>query len=102
MKQATATGTGKYERLLERCLSLEPVPTAVAYPCETSALIGAVEAAEKNLIAPILVAPAEQIADTAKTAEINLGALQIVDTPDGPGSAKKAVELIREGKAEVL
>jgi phosphotransacetylase len=28
--------------------------------------------------------------------------LQIVDAPDGPGSAKKAVELIREGKAEVL
>ena len=102
MKQATATGTGKYERLLERCLSLEPVPTAVAYPCEASALAGAVEAAEKKLIAPILVGPAEQIAAIAKSAGINLGTLQIVDTPDGPGSAKKAVELIREGKAEVL
>jgi phosphate acetyltransferase len=102
MQQATATGSGKYERLLERCLSLEPVPTAVAYPCEASALAGAVEAAEKKLIAPILVGPAEQIAATAKAAGIDLGSLQIVDASDGPASARKAVELIREGKAEVL
>jgi phosphotransacetylase len=54
------------------------------------------------LIAPILVGPAAQIAATAKSAGIDLGALQIVDAPDGPASAKKAVELIREGKAEVL
>lgn len=102
MKQATAKGTGKYERLLERCLGLEPVPTAVAYPCEVSALSGAVEAAGKKLITPILVGPAEQIAAIAKSAGLDLGTLQIVDAPDGPASAKKAVELIREGKAEVL
>lgn len=102
MKQATAKGSGKYERLLERCLGLEPVPTAVAYPCEASALRGAVEAAEKKLIAPILVGPAEQIAATAKSAGVDIGTLQIVDAPDGHASAKKAVELIREGKAEVL
>lgn len=102
MKPATAKGTGKYERLLERCLSLEPVPTAVAYPCEASALTGAIEAANKKLIVPILVGPAEQIAATAKSAGVDLGTFQIVDAPDGPASAKKAVELIREGKAEVL
>ena len=30
------TGTGKYEQLLERCSNLEPVPTAVAHPCDAS------------------------------------------------------------------
>jgi hypothetical protein len=55
MKQATSTGTGKYELLLERCKSLEPVPTAVAHPCEASALAGAVDAGQKGLIVPILV-----------------------------------------------
>ena len=48
-------GTGKYERLLEKCESLEPVPTAVAHPCEVTALFGAVEAANLGLIVPILV-----------------------------------------------
>jgi hypothetical protein len=42
------TGTGKYEQLLVRCKSLEPVPTAVAHACEASVLAGAVEAAEKT------------------------------------------------------
>jgi phosphate acetyltransferase len=96
------TGTGKYEALLERCLNLEPVPTAVAYPCEASALEGAVEAAEKQLINPILIGPAEKIADTAKSANINLSNFQIVDAPDGHSAAVKSVELIRAGKAEVL
>jgi len=102
MKQATATGTGKYERLLERCAKLEPVPTAVAFPCEESALTGAIEAAQKGLITPILVGPKDQIEATAKSAGLTLGDVQIVDAPDGPSSAKKAVELIREGRAEVL
>ena len=55
----SATGTGKYERLLARCENLAPVPTAVAHPCEATALAGAVEAAKQNLIVPLLVGPAE-------------------------------------------
>jgi phosphotransacetylase len=102
MKQGTATGTGKYERLLERCLSLEPVPTAVAYPCEATALSGAVEAAEKKLITPILVGPADKIAATARSAGIDLGHLEIVDVEDSIAAAAKAVALVREGRAEVL
>src|SRR6266404_4658134 len=100
MKQATATGTGKYERLLERCLSFEPVPTAVAYPCEATALSGAVEAAEKKLIVPILVGPADKFAAIAKANGIDLGDLEIVDVSDSITAAGKAVALIREGRAE--
>ena len=54
------TGTGKYERLLERCAGLEPIPTAVAHPREATALAGAVEAAREGLIAPLLVAHARR------------------------------------------
>jgi len=102
MRQATATGTGKYEQLLKRCLSLEPVPTAVAYPCEPSALAGAVEAARKKLIAPILVGPAAKIAEIAKSANLDLENIQIVDAPDSVAAASRAVQLVREGQAEVL
>jgi phosphotransacetylase len=96
------TGTGKYEQLLERCRSLQPVPTAVAYPCEASALSGAVEAANQGLIVPLLVGPAAKIAATASSAGIDLGRLQIVDAPHSNAAAAKAVELVREGKAELL
>ena len=96
------TGTGKYERLLERCRGLEPIPTAVAHPCEASALAGAVEAAHKGLIVPILIGPADKIAATARSAGIDLGGLQVVDAPHSHASAAKAVETIRKGEAELL
>jgi phosphotransacetylase len=95
-------GTGKYERLLERCRSLPAVPTAVAYPCEESALAGAVEAGGKGLIEPILVGPAATIEEIARKARIDLGRAQVVDAPDGPAAARKAVALVREGRAELL
>ena len=98
----TETGTGKYAQLLERCTSLEPVPTAVAHPCDPSALSGAVEAGELGLIVPILVGPLAKITATAETLGIDLGKLRIVDAPHSHSSATKAVELIREGSAQVL
>jgi len=96
------TGTGKYERLLERCKTLAAIPTAVAHPCEESALAGAVEAAQAGLIEPILVGPAARIEQTAKSANIDLGKLEIVDAEHSLDSAKKAVELVKQGRAEVL
>lgn len=97
-----ATGTGKYERLLARCEGLAPVPTAVAHPCEASALEGAVEAAQLGLIAPLLVGPAGKIREVAESAGIDLGNLPIIDVPHSHAAAAKAVELVREGKAEIL
>jgi phosphate butyryltransferase len=96
------TGTGKYERLLERCRGLEPVPTAVAHPCDESALAGALEAAEKKLIAPILVGPKGKIAEVAKKAKLDVSHTEIVDAPHSHASATAAVALVREGKAELL
>jgi phosphate acetyltransferase len=95
-------GTGKYERLLERCAMLDPVPTAVAHPCEETALIGAIEAAKNRLISPILVGPAFKIEAVARSSNVDLHELQIVDTPHSQASASKAVALIREGCAELL
>jgi phosphate acetyltransferase len=96
------TGTGKYERLLERCKNLEPIPTAVAHPCEATALAGAVEAAQKGLIVPILIGPADKIEATARSAGVDLGGFQIIDVPHSYASAAQAVEVIRKGEAELL
>ncbi len=96
------SGTGKYEQILERCAKLDPLPTAVAHPCEKSALAGAVEASEKGLIRPILVGPAAKIAEVAKSAGIDLRGMEVVDSPHSHASAAKAVSLVREGRAELL
>jgi phosphotransacetylase len=95
-------GTGKYGQLLERCQRLEAIPTAVAHPCKASALAGAMEAAEEDLIRPILVGPTARIQDAASKAGIELGDVEIVDTPHSHASAARAVELVHEGRAELL
>jgi phosphotransacetylase len=96
------SGSGKYEALLERCRAYEPVPTAVAHPCEETALAGPLEAAAKGLIIPILVGPVAKIRDVAARARIDLGKTEIVDAPHSHAAAAAAVALVREGRAEVL
>jgi len=102
LMQEMQTGTGKYEQLLERCKSLEPIPTAVAHPCDETSLSGAVEAASKGLIVPILVGPRAKIESVANSAGIDLSKFQVVDALHSHASAAKAVELLREAKAELL
>ena len=99
---AIITGSGKYELLLDRCEKLEAVPTAVVHPCEATALAGAIEAAEKGLIVPILIGPRGKIEATAKSVGIDLRPFEIVDAPHSQASAVKAVELLRQAKAELL
>jgi len=96
------TGTGKYEQMLAKCKNLKPVLTAVAHPCEESALSGAIEAANLGLIVPILIGPRDKIESTAKAAGLDISKYQIVDTPHSHASAVKAVELVREAQAELL
>jgi phosphotransacetylase len=92
----------KYDDLLAKCARLEPIPTAVVHPCEATALSGALEAGKKKLIVPILVGPAAKIRETAAAARVDIGKVEIVDVPHSHAAAAKAVELVRQGKAEVL
>ncbi len=95
-------GTGKYEQLLLRCRNLEPIATAVAHPCEETALAGAIDAEAKGLITPILVGPAAKINEVAKKSGIDISRARIIDVPHSHAAAAKAVELVRLGEAEVL
>jgi len=96
------TGTGKYEQLLARCKSLPPVPAAVVHPCDAAALSGAAQAWKLGLLAPLLVGPRAKIAAAAAAAGIDLETLPIIDVPHSHAAAAKAVELVREGQAEML
>jgi phosphotransacetylase len=96
------TGTGKYESLLTGCAELDPVPTAVAHPCEASALAGAIEAGEKKLITPILVGPAAKIRAVATPPASRSAPFGFVDAAHSHESAAKAVALVRSGEAELL
>ncbi len=96
------TGTGKYEQLLARCKGLDPVPTSVAWPCEATALAGALDAGRQGLIRPILVGPAATLEAIARENKLDLTGAEIVEVADSHAAAARAVALVREGKAELL
>jgi len=92
----------KYQRLIDYCKSLPPMPTAVVHPCDASSLSGAIEAAQMGLITPILVGPRARIESVAAEAGVSIAGYQIVDAPYSHAAAAAAVQLVREGKTEAL
>ena len=92
----------KYRRLMELAQKLPPVPTAVVHPCDTVSLEGVVEAARLGLIAPILVGPPARLQAAAAAAGLDIARLPQLPSEHSHDSAAKAVELVRQGKAEAL
>jgi len=92
----------KYQRLIDYCKELPPLPTAVVHPCDASSLTGALEAARIGLIAPVLVGPRARIEAVAQENSLRIGDVPIVEAAYSHAAAAKAVELVLEGKAEAL
>jgi phosphate acetyltransferase len=92
----------KYDRLIARAREVPSATTVVAYPCEETALRGPIEAAEAGIIVPVLVGPAGAIAKVAREHGLDIDRYEIVDVPDSEAAAARAVELVRESKAELL
>jgi len=93
---------GLYQRVLEAAQAPPAILTAVAHPCDRISLESVVEAAKFRLIEPILVGPATRIRDAAAAAQLDISAYALVPAEHSQDSAAKAVELIRQGKAEAL
>lgn len=97
-----ATGSGKYELLIERTQGIPAIPTAVAHPCDEVSLGAAVEAAQMGIITPLLVGPEQKIRTVAQKFGLDLSPYELIDAPHSHGAAAKAVELVRLGRAELL
>ena len=92
----------KYERLIARAKNVAAAKTIVVHPCDESSLRGAVEAAELGIISPILVGPKEKINVAARQSRLDIGKFEIVDVPHSEAAAERGVELVHEGKGELL
>jgi phosphate acetyltransferase len=92
----------KYQELIKRAKAVQPVATAIAHPCDESSLSGAVDAAKLGLIRPTLVGPKAKIQAVAAKLKLDIAGYEIVEAPHSHGAAAKAVELVRNGKAEAL
>jgi phosphate acetyltransferase len=92
----------KYDRLIARAKQVPPAQTVIVHPCDESSLRGAVEAAQLGIIKPTLVGPAAKIKQVAEEHKLQISGFQVVDAPHSDGAAERAVELIHQGKGELL
>jgi phosphate acetyltransferase len=93
----------KYDRLIAAAKNVPSVTTIVVHPCDESSLRGAIDSAEAGIIKAILVGPAARIKDVAAKHGLNISGYEIVDTaPTEAAAATRGVQLIHEGKGQVL
>ena len=92
----------RYMNLLASVKGLEPIPTAVAHPCDEESLKGPVQAFQAGIIEPILVGPENKIRAVAEEFGIDLHGIRIVHAAHSHDSAALAVSLVRTGDAEAL
>ena len=93
---------GQLRELFDATNPLEPLPTAVVHPCSEFALKGAIEAAEGNLILPLLIGSKEKVLSTAEKYELDIKDFPIIDAEHSHAAAEKAVDMARAGKAKAL
>lgn len=92
----------KFRRLIARAAALPPQKTAVVHPCDESSLQAALEAAQENLITPVIVGPLTKIQRVADKLGADLSAFELIDAPHSHAAAETAVALVRSGSARVL
>ena len=92
----------RFQRFIALADGMDPVATAVVHPCDEESLKGAILAAARGLICPILVGPSDRIHQLAHAIGVDVSSFQLIDSPYSQESARIAVELVRKGKAEAL
>jgi phosphate acetyltransferase len=94
--------TDVFAKILRACEGIPPVTTAVVHPCDRDSLRGAIEAAERKLILPVLVGPEARIRSLAASEGLDLAPWRVVGTEHSHAAAQKAAELARTGEVEGL
>lgn len=90
------------EFFVEQAAKTDPIRTAVIHPVDHNSLMGAYEAAEHNIIDPVLVGPESKIRSVADAEQIDISKFTIVDTAHSHDAAEMAVEMARVCDVDVL
>ncbi len=91
-----------FARLFERCAHTPAVPCAVVHPCDRDSLLGAIEAARRGLIEPVLVGPEAKIRAVAEAEGVDIEPYRFVNTEHSHDAAVQAVALARRGEVQSL
>jgi len=89
-------------QLLDHVASLPTIAVAVAHPCDETSLASALDAHQRGLIDPILIAPRSKLQAVADEHDLDISNVTIEDVPHSHAAAVRAVELAASGDVEAL
>jgi phosphotransacetylase len=92
----------QYVKLLGACENLPRVTCAVLHSADRDSLLGAIQAARRGLIEPVLVGSEAKIRAAAQAADVDLSRYRVVTTEHSHAAAEKAVAMARAGEVEAL
>ena len=88
--------------LLSLADSLEALRCAVVHPCDAGSLAGALDAAKRGLIIPVLVGPVGKIRSAAIAGNLSLDGIELIDAPHSHAAAEQAAQMAAQGEVEIL
>jgi phosphate butyryltransferase len=91
-----------FDAILAKAEPLPAIPTAVIAPEDAASLGGALLAARRTIIAPILVGDPDRIREVAEAEGFDLAGAEIVEAKGGHAAAHAAVDLVAKGRAQAL
>ncbi|MEH6666027.1 MAG: bifunctional enoyl-CoA hydratase/phosphate acetyltransferase [Brevundimonas sp.] len=99
---AAAPAGTQLQRLLRMVEARPPLRTAVVHPVDVLSLTGAVEAARRSLIEPVLIGPVARVRAAASAAGLDLAGLEVMDVEHSHQAAARACELASRGEAAAI
>lgn len=91
-----------FERLFEWCDDMPAMNVAVAAPEDENSLGGALLAAQREFIVPILVGDEKKIRAVAEELDEDLSGIEIINEPDHDRAAAESVALVHVGRARAV
>jgi phosphate acetyltransferase len=88
--------------LLSLGKGLEPIRCGVVHPCDPGSLRGAIEAAQQNLIVPVLIGPETKIRQAAEAEGLDLSGIELISVAHSHEAAQLASEMTGNGQFEGL
>lgn len=92
----------RIKNLLALGSALEAVTCGVIHPCDVDSLRGAIQAAELNLIVPILIGPHQKIKNVADQANLDISQYKLIDVPHSHAAAEQGALLAATHEVETL
>lgn len=101
-KAPSTTRRSHFEALLRMTRNMQPIKTGVVHPVDKLSLMGALDAARRELIEPILIGPKHKILAAAEEAGEDISSYQLISTRHSHAAAAKAAEMAAAGDVEAL